>query len=135
MPKQKTGGKDWEPGQSGNPRGRPRVPKELKGIKALSPNLLGKLITKYGGMDRDKLRLKAADPRTPALDLMIISIITKAIKDGDYTRLNFLLDRTIGKVKEVKELVLPQPTLIEKSDGAQVLLGAEMVETLTEDET
>jgi hypothetical protein len=35
---------------------------------------------------------------------MFASVITKAIEQGDANRLNFLLDRTIGKVKDSLEV-------------------------------
>ena len=51
-------------------------------------------------MSREKLAKVATNRKTPTIDLMIIKIITTAINKGDQTRLNFLLDRTIGKVKD-----------------------------------
>lgn len=53
---------------------------------------------KYLFMSRGEIEAISKDPSTTMLDLMIISLITKAIKDGDEKRFDFLLDRLIGKV-------------------------------------
>ena len=42
--------------------------------------------------------------KTPALDLVVIKVLIEAIRKGDEKRLGFLLDRTIGKVKEEIEV-------------------------------
>ena len=48
---------------------------------------------------------------TPSVDLIVIKIITKAIENGDYQRLNFLLERTIGKVSDKLEVNSKQEIL------------------------
>jgi len=96
----KTGGKNFIKGQSGNPNGRPKVPEDLKTIQSLSPSLMSKLINKYMAMNREQIIVKVKDPRTPMIETTIASILVKATQSGDYTRLNFLLDRSIGKVKD-----------------------------------
>jgi hypothetical protein len=38
------------------------------------------------------------------LEVMVASIMARAAKDGDYSRLEFLLARSIGKVKDISEV-------------------------------
>lgn len=45
-----------------------------------------------------------SDENITNLERVVASILLKAIETGDFTRLNALLDRSIGKVKEHVEL-------------------------------
>jgi hypothetical protein len=45
----------------------------------------------------DLLAIKES-PELKTLDRMVIEVVAKAVEYGDQTRLNFLLDRLIGKV-------------------------------------
>lgn len=85
-------------GTTGNPNGRPKIPEELRGIVALNQSEVTRIISKYARMDLTQLELAAQNPRTSVLDLGIISIFRKAVEQGDYTKLSFLLDRSVGKV-------------------------------------
>lgn len=98
MPK----GKPFVPG---DPRaGRPKDPPELKQIKRLTKGEFSLLIQKYMTMDLMELGAIANNPTTKAIDAMIASIIVQCIKQGDYTRLNFFIDREFGKVTEKVEV-------------------------------
>jgi hypothetical protein len=107
----KTGGRNFQKGVSGNPNGRPKLPPEIKQIQKMSPTFVRAMINKLSRMTKDELAIHLKDPKTPVLEVTLGSIYAKAIKDGDYMRLNFLLDRTIGKVKEEVDIsVTPQIT-------------------------
>jgi hypothetical protein len=71
----------------------------------------------------DELRKVVADKNTDAADLMICQIVINAIKTGDQKRLEFILDRTIGKVKDTLEVIQPTPTVIRRKNGEEVELG------------
>ena len=90
----------FKKGKSGNPRGRPPMPQELKEVVSMSPQKLKALIFKFMHMNRGELKRVAEDPNSTLVDCTIASIVNKAMAEGDYTRLNFLLDRSIGKVKD-----------------------------------
>jgi hypothetical protein len=65
--------------------------------------------------------------------MYIARILVKGISEGDTQRLNFLFDRLIGKVKEVKEITTPKPTVMKLLDGkTEIILGATM-DSVTED--
>lgn len=59
-----------------------------------------------------------------SLDIFISKIILQGIKSGDQYKLNFIFDRLIGKVTDVKEIRLPKPTVIQRLDGSTVELGS-----------
>lgn len=93
----------FQPGVSGNPRGTIKLPDELKAIKSLSQLEVTKLISKYARMNRDELIAAKNNPAIPVVDLTVISIFAKSIELGDFTRFAFLLDRCVGKVKDITE--------------------------------
>lgn len=93
--------KPWPKGVSGNPGGNPKLPEELRAIKSLTQIEACKLISKYARLSRGELEAAVQDPQTPVIELAIASIFAQSIKQGDYTRLSFLLDRAIGKVRDV----------------------------------
>jgi hypothetical protein len=70
-----------------------------------------------------ELKAIALDPRTDAADLMLCQIVIYAIETGDYRRVEFILDRTIGKVKDTLEVIQPTPTIIRRKNGEEVELG------------
>lgn len=93
----------WKPGQSGNPGGKPKLPAELRVINALTPMEVARYIAKYARLKKEDIEIAAKNPDTPVIELAIASVFSHAISFGDYGRLNFLLDRAIGKVPVVTE--------------------------------
>ncbi len=75
-----------------------------------------------------EIKTVIGDPVTDAADLMICQIVLHAIKHGDQKRLEFILERTIGKVKETLEVIQPTPTVIRRRNGEEVELGTKIEE-------
>src|SRR4051812_46833163 len=96
----------WKPGQSGNPSGKPKMPEELRSITMLTKDETARLIAKYGRMTKSELTEAIQRHDIPMIELTIASIYAQAAKGGDFTRMAFLLDRTIGKVEN--EIVVKQ---------------------------
>lgn len=71
----------------------------------------------------DELQQVIRDPETDAADLMICQIVVHAIKTGDQKRLDFILERTVGKVKESLEIQTPTPVVIKRKNGEEIELG------------
>lgn len=116
----------FKPGISGNPNGRPRLPEELKAARKLTRVQLEILINRYLSMSAAEMMVVAEDPCTPVLDLMIASIIKRAVVNGDQLRLDFILNRIVGKVIDNVEISYPKPTVIKRRDGSEVELGSEL---------
>lgn len=91
----------WQKGQSGNPGGKPRLPEELKGINSLSQHEVTKLISKHARLPYQELKEFLLDAANPSLELAIASVLEKGIEKGDFLRISFLLDRAIGRVKDI----------------------------------
>ena len=90
----------FKPGQSGNPAGRAKDPQELHLIKQLTKREFSLLLNKILQCDPDKLK----DFKGSVLEMWLAAGATKAIKTGDYSRLEFLINRLIGKVPDKLEV-------------------------------
>lgn len=93
-------GRDFKPGISGNPSGRPPMPQDVNDARRMSKIEFIRLCNEYLYMTRQEITTRLNAPETPAIELIVGSIVTKSATEGDQSRLSFLLDRMIGKVKE-----------------------------------
>jgi hypothetical protein len=81
-------------------RGRKKVDPALIGIKELTTDEVRRIVGKCCDMSKDDIETCLKDKRGTALELALMSALNKAIEEGDTARLDFLFNRTIGKVKE-----------------------------------
>lgn len=104
MPKgKKFGGKDWVPGQSGNPKGRAPIPEDLKALKEMSQIEVDRSLHELIHFTFSELEAIRKNQSTSNLKRMLIAVILEAIQKGDHYRLDFLLNRIVGKVKDQVE--------------------------------
>lgn len=92
-------GRRIQKGQVLNPAGRPKLPTEIREAQKLTRTEFERLLQKFIWMPKDKLEEFYGNPEILMIDAMIASIIMRAVNDGCTVRLNFLLDRLIGKSK------------------------------------
>lgn len=119
----KTGGRDFKKGQSGNPNGRPKMPKELREAKRMRKTEFIGLLVKYLGHTLEELGAAKKDKKTPAIDRIVIAIVLNAIKHGDYKRLDFLMDRIIGKVQAKVDMTTAGESLNKEMDLSKLSDG------------
>lgn len=88
------------------------MPDDIKEARKLNRIELERVLNEYIYLNKSEImaRVKAND--TPALEVMIGTIIAKAATSGDHTRLNFLLDRLVGKSPEQKEEIERKPIIL-----------------------
>lgn len=98
----KTGGRDFKPGNPGG--GRPLLPEEIKEARKLNKYDVEMSLTNHLRMTRDQIATVIKDPESKMLDILVASIIAKAVQTGDQQRLDFILNRTIGKVSDHIEI-------------------------------
>ncbi len=96
-------------GMSGNPHGKPPLPDHLKKIPLVTGMEVHALISKYMRMTPADMALELQSKTLTILDTMILGIIQKVIDDKDHFRLEMLLNRTAGRVKEAP-VVTPEAT-------------------------
>jgi hypothetical protein len=89
----------FKPGVSGNPKGRPIVPEEVRGIPRLTSEEVKRCIAKYLRKNIREIHDTYNDDQffgnLSALDAIVVSIIKNAVEDprGDVNRLEFLIQR------------------------------------------
>lgn len=103
----KTGGRNFVKGVVTNPKGRPPEDPEYKKLKNYTKEKIVLLMNKVMGLNLLEMKAIIANPETDATELAFIKIMSETIRTGDYSRLNFYLDRTIGPI--AKNLVLTGP--------------------------
>ncbi len=116
----------FKPGQSGNPGGKAKLPEDIKEARSLNQIELERIINKYLYMDKDEVKASIQAPGTPMMELMVASIVAQAAQKGDHTRLEFVLQRMIGKVKDQIVLTQPIPFVVRHLNGEQTVLGAKV---------
>lgn len=121
MPK----GKPFPKGVSGNPGGRHKVPDDIKKSRTFNQIELERIINKLLYLDRGALQDLIKTPGTPMIELIAASILAQAAQKGDQARLEFVLQRMIGKVKDQIDLTVVKPYVINRLDGSKVELGVE----------
>lgn len=85
----------FKPGQSGNPGGKPKSLLTKAQVKVA--------FQKFAIKTRKELLVIMEDPNALLLDVMIAAVIMRVIKEGDANKLQFLLDRAVGRVDESAE--------------------------------
>lgn len=118
----------FKKGQSGNPGGKVKLPEDIKQARKLNQVELERIINKYLYMDRDAVKEAISSPSTPMMELMVASIVAQAAQKGDHARLEFVLQRMIGKVKDQLEVSTPKPFIVERLNGDQILIGSKVEE-------
>lgn len=113
MPPRKGPGKPFSKTNQPKVRGRTAVPKDLREAMELTKARLRGMINKHLWMTQHQLKTAMQNANTPMIELLVGSIIHKALVEGDQKRLDFILDRMIGKVKEEVDI----KTYIERLNG------------------
>lgn len=90
--------KPYKPGQSGNPSGKP--------AGLLTKDQVSSVMGKFSHSTREQLQAVITNPKSTMLEIMVASVMARAAKDGDPNRMEFLLQRTIGKVQDLSQIEL-----------------------------
>lgn len=96
----------WKKGQSGNPKGRPPVKRELKNLKEQLKDDLEKYINELMKMELSQLKAIVEDKtgQYTSFKQILASILYRAGSKGDPMRMDAILNRVIGKVKDEVEV-------------------------------
>lgn len=120
----KKGGRFGKGNPNGNPFGRPTISPEIIEIRKLNQKETVKLFNKVIWMTREELAERWADRDCPVIEGMLIKLCTEVLRTGDAQKLNLIIDRLIGKVKETVEITPPKPTVMKLiGEDAALVLG------------
>lgn len=93
----------FKPGENGYMK---TVPPDLRQARKLTKVEVELILNKYLHLPVGDLLAATQDPMITTIEALVVSILISAIKRGDHDKLNFVLDRLIGKVKDdVKDVV------------------------------
>ncbi len=100
MPNPLGGPNKYQAGVSGNPAGRPPQTPEERALRKVNRKEFEELVNILLHTSVEELQTIANDKTNTGMTMMLASIIAKAIKYGDQRRMDFFLNRLIGKVPE-----------------------------------
>lgn len=93
----------FKKGQSGNPSGRPKMPSDIIEGRKFNQIEVARIFNRFVNYSYEDLKAVMNSPTSTTMELIIGKIMGEAIRTGDHMRMNFILDRMIGKVKDVVE--------------------------------
>lgn len=96
----KTGGRDFKPGESGNPAGQTPLPADIKEARKLNKQEIERVLNKFLHLPLEELAAFVQDKRSPVLESLVARILLEAIKRGDQVRLEWVFQRLVGKIEE-----------------------------------
>ena len=105
------GAKPFEPGESGNPNGRPRKYVTLLKEQGYKLSEINDTIQVMMSMDMEELNAVYKNPKATILEKTIANAMNKSLQKGSLYSLDTLLTRVYGKPKE--QMDIQQDTRIE----------------------
>lgn len=99
---QKTGGKDFKPGQSGNPNGRPPLPEDVRLVRKMNQAEFDSTIAHMVTLPASRVKEIADSLETPALERALAKTLYLAGRSGDQKRLEVILNRMHGRPQVLK---------------------------------
>jgi hypothetical protein len=88
--------KPWPKGVSGNPGGRPK--------RQFTAEDVGLVIEKYMLLPQGELQAIYEDKETNGVNALAAGAVLEAIRAKDWNAVRDMLDRSIGKVKDISEV-------------------------------
>lgn len=90
----------WKKGQSGNPKGRPPIPEDVRAARKLTQVEFERICANLFNTSTKRLGEICRDPQTPVLTALIARILEKGIAESSRVELNYFIERFLGKVAE-----------------------------------
>lgn len=89
----------FQPGASGNPGGRPKLPPEIRAARKAAMAQLITLIASHFGMTKKAAKAAKKKPEITMLECAVMEFADRAVK-GDVNAFRYLMELMVGKVPE-----------------------------------
>jgi len=93
----KTGGRNFKPGNRANPKGRPRIPADLKKARQINGQEFARTCNRFLFQTLQELERDLKGGRLNVLEHLIAFLLKKACSEGDPSRVAFIFDRVLGR--------------------------------------
>lgn len=103
-------------------KGRPPTPEDIRNAARLGKADFQAIFHKFSLMTYDEFLTFFKAGKMTVMERIIAGVMAKAIK-GDDRSAALIWDRMMGRVTDKVEIKLPRPMVIERPNGAQVVLG------------
>jgi hypothetical protein len=94
----------WKPGESGNPKGRPKKPVLAMRVAGYKLAEINDTIQAMCSMNMEELKKIWDNPNSTVLEKTIASALRKGIEKGNLQNVETLLNRVYGKPKEQMDI-------------------------------
>jgi hypothetical protein len=112
----------WKPGESGNPKGRPKKPVLQMKIAGYKLAEINDTIQSMCSMTADELKKIWENPQATILEKTIASALRKGIEKGNLDSVETLLNRVYGKPKEKVDITTDGEKINEPKIQIEVVL-------------
>jgi hypothetical protein len=99
----------FKKGKSGNPRGRPRIPDDIRAARALNQFQLERILNHVIFLPMSEITALTKSKDAPAFLVGSAKIVQNFAKQGNIWAYNAILDRLIGRTREAAVPELPPP--------------------------
>jgi hypothetical protein len=89
----------FKKGVSGNPAGRRKMPYEIRELQSVCKLEVIDAINSTLLMTREEIKKIISNPHSTMAQLVVASLVQKAIQEGCYMRAQFLMNYVIGRPK------------------------------------
>ncbi len=121
----------FKKGQSGNPKGRPPITKEQRAFRELTVETYREVLKIILAGNLEALQTLMKDPKSTVLEVSLASAALKAIKVGDYSVIERIAERIVGKIPD--ELKINQAGTLQVQGGIDLTLVKKAVAELEGD--
>ena len=119
----KSGGRDFKPGQSGNPKGGPGLPQHVRDARKLTATIFAQLGTDLIYATAEDLQKVLDDDSKSMIEKIVARILLTSLVESDQARVGFMLDRILGKPKLNEDQPQVKPVIITTRDGTKIECG------------
>lgn len=90
----------WKPGVSPNPGGKAKIPTDIAEARKISQFEFERIVNKYLFMNNEEFSADVTRPAATQFERLIGGIISKAISTKDEKKAEWILARTLGKMRD-----------------------------------